>query len=327
MPAQSKLETLPPELVFTILSYLTHPSSRLPGLTETQSEYDYPREKKKKALKAYHLDLTAPPDYPLHPHRIMQLMQWSGFPHPFNVLAATSPVLRDLVETYCAHLVVTNNRFNLPILQVQENGSQAVYPDMSGIVYRRLWLQYAPRHCFFCKRLMHEYPHRRDSSPVQACQDCSQAQVLIVNEVEEQYHISRSELLAHNVHGAKVWVLRADVENLALEFYGTKTFHDHRGERQQCAICLKKGTLARIMRVREQREAQSWQPLEGTGGWIVERKRQGDEDEMDVDEEQEEGESRKKKIKWVRYHAYLKNLYLYREDEFDAGYNLQAYTP
>lgn len=179
MAAHSKLESLPPELIFHILSYLIHPSSRLPGLTETQSEHDFPLSKKKKALQAYHLDPTAPPDYPNPPHRVIQLMQWSGYPHPFNTLAATSHVLRDLVEIFCAHLVVKNNRFNLPVLQVQQYGPQSVYPDMSGIVYRRLWLQYAPRHCFFCKRVTEVYPHWRNVSPVQACQECGQAQVLV----------------------------------------------------------------------------------------------------------------------------------------------------
>lgn len=75
--------------------------------------------------------------------------------------------------------------------------------------------------------------------------------------------------------------------------------------------------------MREQREAKLWQPLQGSAGLLVKRK---DEDEMDVDVDEGEGKG-KRKIRWVRYHEYLQNLYLYKEDEFQAGYNLQAYTP
>lgn len=177
MAAQSSLEALPAELVYHILSYLIHPRSRLSGLTERQSDHDYPIEEKKAAKEAYHLDPTAAPD-DSDPY-VMRIFQWKGYPHPFNALALTSRRLRAFVEAYCAHLVTECNRFNLQMLQAAKNGPKAVYPDMSDIVYRRLWLQYAPRHCIFCNIMIGRYPYFEPVPVVCACQDCFVSQIYV----------------------------------------------------------------------------------------------------------------------------------------------------
>jgi len=230
------LDTLPAEVFNNILARLEYPRSRLPGLTEHQS--GLPRAAKI-AIKATE-DLTAPPDSERFG---ANLFDWVKLRHPFNTLAATSRRCRALVESFCAHLVKVNNRFNLPFDLVEKHGIRSIYPDLSNIVYRRLWLQTAPRSCVFCG--VHElsrYPHRRVAGLLLTCEDCFYAQMLDLAEIQEQYHIEAQTLIDRNVRcsGPRLeWILRMDVEALAVELYGTRAFHSINPyvTKRQCRIC------------------------------------------------------------------------------------------
>jgi hypothetical protein len=176
MTSPSNLEQLPTEIIYVVLSHLVHPRSRLPGLTERQSDHDCPVEEKKAAKDAYHLSRNAPLDVDRFAEN---LFVWHNYQHPFNVLALTCRRLRDVTERFCAHLVKACNRFNLLISQAEEHGPRAVYPSLNDIVFRRLWLQYAPRYCVFCNALLSSYPHRITQRVLVACQDCFYAQVYV----------------------------------------------------------------------------------------------------------------------------------------------------
>ncbi|EMD91794.1 hypothetical protein COCC4DRAFT_128655 [Bipolaris maydis ATCC 48331] len=60
VPCPERLTTLPVEIVDRILADLIHPHCRLPGLTETQSQYGF-TEKQKRSVKDKE-DLTQPAD-------------------------------------------------------------------------------------------------------------------------------------------------------------------------------------------------------------------------------------------------------------------------
>ncbi|KAJ4296410.1 hypothetical protein N0V90_006455 [Kalmusia sp. IMI 367209] len=236
----SRLESLPVEVSNHIFSYLVRPRSRLPGLSERESSYDSGGQRSVKDRE----DLQAPPDADRF---AADLFSWPQIRHPFNSLAATSRHCRDLVESYCYHLVKTCNRFNLPFAEAERHGAHSVYPNLSGIVYRRLWLQTAPRDCVFCGVIMSYYPHRGYRLML-SCEGCFLAQALTFEEVRHQYHIMNPAILAaHNVRGAGHkwdWVLRVDVETLALKLYGTRAFHDTTslGLYTPCKICKLAGT-------------------------------------------------------------------------------------
>lgn len=172
----SKLETLPVEIVNQILSHLTHPRSRLPGLTEAQSAHDFP-SKTRSDIKARE-DLTTPPDTD---RWAADLFNWNALQHPFHALSLTSRRCNQLVESFCAHMVRSCNKFGLPFNQLDQCGSKCVYPDMSGIVYRRLWLQHAPRHCVYCFAVLDCYPFPLLKRVIAACKDCFYRQTLVSN--------------------------------------------------------------------------------------------------------------------------------------------------
>lgn len=166
---RSKLEALPVEIVNQILSYLTHPRAHLPGLTQAQSAHDFPAQTRS-AIKAAE-DLTQPGDIQ---HWATNLFSLHLLPHPFNALSVTSRRCRELVESYCSHLVRACNAtaFNLPFAHLDQYGSQCVYPDLSSIVYRRLWLQHAPRKCVYCFVTMDCYPFARVRYLLTSCGNC-----------------------------------------------------------------------------------------------------------------------------------------------------------
>jgi len=168
------LETLPVEVVNHILSYLVHPRSRLPGLTERQSQYDVSMIEKSN-FKAGE-DKTAPPDADRH---FANIFAWAEICHPFNALAATSKRCQDLVESYSAHLVKSCNRFNLPFAHLERFGPDSVHPSLNQIVYRRLWLQTAPRYCVFCSASLSYYPHSPLMRPILTCESCFYAQTFV----------------------------------------------------------------------------------------------------------------------------------------------------
>jgi hypothetical protein len=61
-----------------------------------------------------------------------------------------------------------------------------------------------------------------------------------LEEVDRQYHISPATILASpRVSVAGDWVLRIDVESLALRLYGTRAFHNAHIEQfgKPCSIC------------------------------------------------------------------------------------------
>lgn len=172
----SNFETLPVEIVDQILSYLIHPRCRLPGLTEAQSAHSVP-EKLKRSIKDQE-DLNQPPDGDRWAADIFSLHLSS---HPFNALARTSKRCHEQVEDYCSHLVRACNgtMFNLPFAQLDKYGFQCVYPDMSGIVYRRLWLQHAPRRCVYCSAVLDCYPFSQVNRLISACKGCFYRQALV----------------------------------------------------------------------------------------------------------------------------------------------------
>lgn len=175
-PALSRFEQLPQDVVSNILSYLTHPRSRLPGLTEAQSEL--PVEARRAITDRE--DLSAPPDTNRWAVNVFAL---SAERHPFLPLSSTSKRCNRFVEAYCGHLVRVYNgsMFNLPfaLLDNKNHGPTCVYPDMSGIVYRRLWLQSAPRRCIYCSVVLDTYPFRRVKRLIPSCDPCFYRQTLV----------------------------------------------------------------------------------------------------------------------------------------------------
>jgi len=172
--ATPRLDKLPAEIFDAILAHLTHPRSRLPGLTEEQSRHDFPHQERRR-IKAQE-DLATPPDTQ---RDFANLFSNLGS-HPFNALAATSKDSRDKVESYCKHLVKINNKFNLPFAAIEQDGPDGVYPNLSGIVYRRLWLQTADRFCVFCSLLLGSYSHLGHQCGVLAmCEECFYNQSIV----------------------------------------------------------------------------------------------------------------------------------------------------
>ena len=173
-PRKSPLERLPVEIVNQILSHLVRPRSRLPGLTEAQSAHDFPRQTKLEIKNRE--DLTTLPDSQRWAHDIFD---FNSLRHPFHVLALTSKRLNEFVESYCGHLVRTCNVFNLPFAHYDKYGAACVYPDLSKIVYRRLWLQHAPRRCIYCHVGLDCYPFSVVKRLIAACEDCFYRQTLV----------------------------------------------------------------------------------------------------------------------------------------------------
>ncbi|KAJ4986879.1 hypothetical protein SVAN01_07557, partial [Stagonosporopsis vannaccii] len=236
--ARSALEALPAELVAQILAHLVHPRSRLPGLTEAQSRHDFPRHTKLEIKNRE--DLATLPDA----HRwAADIFAFNALRHPFHVLALTSRRLHAAVEAFCAHLVRACNMFNLPFAHYDAHGPACVYPDLSAIVYRRLWLQHAPRLCIYCHAALDCYPFPVVKRLIAACEDCFYRQTLTVDEVERQYHISIPTIAASpRIRGPgpnSPWVLRIDVEAMALQLYGTRAFHAAHADQlgKPCSIC------------------------------------------------------------------------------------------
>jgi len=193
--SHNSLETLPVEVIHHILSYLVHPRSRLPGLTECQSNFDFSRTEQRK-IKGQE-DQTAHPDSNRH---FTDVFSWVELRHPFNVLASTSRRCRELVDNYCSHLVRACNMFNLPFAHLEAHGPNSVYPDLRHIVFRRLWLQTAPRHCVFCGGNLSSYPHSPTMRLMLTCEDCFYAQTLVSTFVPAShchaatdYHVRRSK--------------------------------------------------------------------------------------------------------------------------------------
>jgi hypothetical protein len=161
------IDNLPVEVVNHILSYLIHPRSRLPGLTEAESDHTFSGQART-AIKSKE-DLTTPSHTDPWGADIFTI---SFTKHPFNALALTSRRYQALVESYCGHLVRICNPFNLPFAQFDQHGSSSVWPDLSGIVYRRLWLQHAPRKCVYCDAVIDQYPFHVLKRLVTACANC-----------------------------------------------------------------------------------------------------------------------------------------------------------
>ncbi|KAI8936243.1 hypothetical protein NX059_006667 [Plenodomus lindquistii] len=234
---QSRLEALPVEIFNQILSYLTHPRAHLPGFTEAQSAHDFPAATKY-ALKGDE-DLTQPSVIPNWASNLFSLHHIS---HPFNALSLTSRRCNELVESYCSHLVRSCNdtMFKLPFAQFDKYGSQAAYPDLRFIVYRRLWLQHAPRTCVYCYVVLDCYPFTVVKRVMTACMSCFYRQTLTIEEVSSQYHISPSTITSSPlIRGSPSWVLRIDVEALALQLYRTRAFHNAHKEQfgKPCSLC------------------------------------------------------------------------------------------
>ena len=252
---KSPLERLPVEVINHILSHLVHPRSRLPGLTEAQSAHDFPRQTKLEIKNRE--DLTTLPD---SQRWAADIFDFHSLRHPFHVLALTSKRLNELVESYCGHLVRTCNMFNLPFAHYDKYGAACVYPDLSKIVYRRLWLQHAPRLCIYCRVGLDCYPFPVVKRLIAACEDCFYRQTLVcgrhlaslyttltkpqtVDEVERQYHISAptvmSSPLIRTAGPNSPWVLRIDVEAMAFSLYNTRAFHAAHVDQfgKPCTIC------------------------------------------------------------------------------------------
>lgn len=166
---RSRFEALPSEVVDQILSYLVCPRGHLPGFTEAQSVHDFPAHSRSAIKAAEDLSMTVDP-----PHWATNLFALHLTPHPFNALAASSRFCRTIVESYCAHLVRACNKsaFNLPFAHFDRYGARCVYPDLSDIVYRRLWLQHAPRRCIYCCVVLEWYPFRTVKRILTTCANC-----------------------------------------------------------------------------------------------------------------------------------------------------------
>jgi hypothetical protein len=267
---RNPFEKLPVEVVDQILSYLVHPRSRLPGLTERQSEHDFPKAEQRQIKDAE--DLTTPPDTS-RPYA--DVFSWARVCHPFNVLASTSKHCKWLVESYCRHLIKTCNIVNIPseLLEMPVSASSEVAVSIGSrnsqyklpqelIVYRRLWLQTAVRRCPFCAAVVSTFPHHMaPTAHLMVCEDCCYAQTLVssrstyrtafftvlnicqtLQEIQRVFHIRDSNTLAsNNVRGTPSynWALRIDVEALAFRTFGTRAFHSThpRDDKRPCQIC------------------------------------------------------------------------------------------
>jgi hypothetical protein len=172
--SRSTFETLPVEVVNQILSYLTHPRSRLPGLTEAQSAIEFSPSARTIIKRGE--DLTTPAD---KDRWAVNLFNNHRNQHPFHALSLTSKRCNALVESYCGHLVRACNLFNLPFAQLDRYGPNSVWPDMSCIVYRRLWLQHAPRKCIYCDAVMDCYPFPILKRLLTNCRNCFYRQTLV----------------------------------------------------------------------------------------------------------------------------------------------------
>jgi hypothetical protein len=144
--SQSNFDTLPVEVVHHILSYLTNPRSRLPGLSEVQSSRDFCPKARLAVKQAEDLTIQADGD------------RWA---------------------TDLFHIVRACNKFNLPFDHFDKYGPQSVWPDMRGIVYRRLWLQHAPRNCIYCYAPLDIYPFPLVRRLLTNCESCFYRQTLV----------------------------------------------------------------------------------------------------------------------------------------------------
>jgi hypothetical protein len=116
------------------------------------------------------------------------------------------------------------------------------------------------------------------------------------------------DLGANRVRGNDLWALRVDVERLALSLYGSKAFHDLRGERQLCMVCVRAGTLNRTMQLRSQERSEVWAGVPDTSGWLARRRM------TDV-------EPREPANRWFKLLRYHHDQHLYEADVFfDSGY-------
>ena len=93
MATDPRLDELPVEVFNNILSFLVYPRSRLPGLTELQSQHDYDLADKRIAKDEYHLNPTVIPDRDRFGANLFARRRLC---HPFNELASTSRRLRQL---------------------------------------------------------------------------------------------------------------------------------------------------------------------------------------------------------------------------------------
>lgn len=187
---KSSLEALPVEIINQILSHLVHPRSRLPGLTEAQSAHDFPRQTKLEIKNRE--DLTTLPD---SQRWAVDIFDFNSLRHPFHVLSLTSKRLNEFVEGYCGHLVRACNMFNLPFAHYDKYGAACVHPDLSQIVYRRLWLQHAPRLCIYCHVGLDSYPFPMVKRLIAACEACFYRQTLVRHRCPDPLH-------AHPANGA-----------------------------------------------------------------------------------------------------------------------------
>jgi hypothetical protein len=172
--SQSNFDTLPVEVVHHILSYLTNPRSRLPGLSEAQSSREFCPKARMVVKQAEDLTKQADGD-----RWATDLFRNHTNQHPFHVLSLTSKRCHELVESYCGHIVRACNKFNLPFDHLDKYGPQSVWPDMRGIVYRRLWLQHAPRRCIYCYAPLDIYPFPMVRRLLTNCENCFYRQTLV----------------------------------------------------------------------------------------------------------------------------------------------------
>jgi hypothetical protein len=173
---QASFDTLPEDVVNHILSYLTQPRSRLPGLTEAQSARDFCQNARSQVKSRE--DLTSPPD---GDRWAADIFQNHLNRHPFHALSLTSRRWHALVETYSAHLVRSCNMFNLPFAHFDKLGDEyrPLHPKLGFIVYRRLWLQQAPRRCIYCFAVMDVFPFPILKRLLTGCSACFYRQALV----------------------------------------------------------------------------------------------------------------------------------------------------
>jgi hypothetical protein len=180
--SQSNFDTLPVEVVHHILSYLTNPRSRLPGLSEAQSSREFCPKARLVVKQAEDLTIQADSD-----RWATDLFRNHTNQHPFQALSLASKRCHEFVESYCAHIVRACNKFNLPFNHFDTYGPQSVWPDMRGIVYRRLWLQHAPRNCIYCYAPLDVYPFPLVRRLLTNCESCFYRQTLVSCSSSQSY--------------------------------------------------------------------------------------------------------------------------------------------
>ncbi|OCK85971.1 hypothetical protein K432DRAFT_388218 [Lepidopterella palustris CBS 459.81] len=120
------------------------------------------------------------------------LAHYRGTNHPYYTLAATSRHLRDVVESFCQHLLLLHK----DIVKFNPTASE----NKVAVVYRTVWVKWVARHCAFCGR--NSGRKALMNRAISCCRQCDRkewAEKLTMTAVMEKYNLSKLDLFTPNV--------------------------------------------------------------------------------------------------------------------------------